>query len=86
MAANGDSGKQIWITEMGAPSAGPGGVGTAAQAEAVTQAVQGARSTPWIGALFLYTYEDAATNPDYYGMFYSSGRPKPAWSALAAAL
>ena len=86
MAANGDAHKKIWITEMGAPSAGSGGVGAAAQAEMVTQAVQAAKSTPWIGALFIYTYQDAISNPDYYGLLNSNGRPKRAWFALAAAL
>jgi hypothetical protein len=86
MEANGDGNKQIWITEMGAPSAGSGGVGTAAQAEAVTQAVAAAKSSPWIGAMFFYTYEDSASDPDYYGLLNADGSAKPAWSALAAAL
>jgi hypothetical protein len=86
MTANGDGGKQIWITEVGAPSAGPMGVGTTGQAQEVTEATQGAKSTPWIGAEFFYTYEDAATNPDFYGLRNADGSPKPAWTALAAAL
>jgi hypothetical protein len=86
MTANGDADKQIWITEIGAPSAGPDGVGLTAQAEEMTQAVQNAESTPWIGALFVYTYQDSATNPDYFGLVNADGSPKPAWSALAAAV
>ena len=86
MTANGDAGKQIWVTEVGAPSAGPNGVGTAAQAQEVTQAVQAAKSTPWIGEMFIYTYEDSSSNPDYFGLLNAGGSPKPAWSALAAAL
>jgi hypothetical protein len=86
MVANGDGNKQIWITEIGAPSAGPDGVGTAAQAEEVTQAVAGAKAAPWIGAEFFYTYEDAADNPDYFGFLNADGSAKPAWSALATAL
>jgi hypothetical protein len=86
MAANGDSAKQIWITEIGAPTAGPDGVGTTFQAEDVTQAIAGAKVTPWIGAVFFYTYEDAATDPDYYGLLNADGSAKPAWAALAAAL
>jgi hypothetical protein len=85
MTANGDAGKQIWITEVGAPSSGPSGVGTAAQAEEVTQAIQGARANSWIGAEFFYTYQDAATHPDYYGLLNADGSPKPAWVALARA-
>jgi hypothetical protein len=86
MTANGDADKQIWITEVGAPSAGPNGVGTTAQAEELTQAVQDAQSTPWIGALFVYTYQDATTDPDYFGLLNADGSQKPAWAALAAAL
>ena len=86
MTANGDGAKQIWITEVGAPSAGPMGVGTTGQAQEVTEATQGAKSTPWIGAEFFYTYQDAATNPDFYGLRNADGSPKPAWTALAAAL
>jgi Beta-galactosidase len=86
MTANGDAGKQIWVTEVGAPSAGSNGIGTAAQAQEVTEAVQSAKSTPWIGEMFFYTYEDASSNPDYFGLLNAGGSPKPAWSALAAAL
>jgi hypothetical protein len=60
-------------------------VGLAAQAQEMTQAVQNAEDTSWIGALFVYTYQDSATNPDYYGLVNADGTPKPAWSALAAA-
>jgi len=86
MAANGDSAKQIWITEIGAPSDGPNGVGTTAQAEEVTQAVAGAKSSSWIGETFFYTYEDSASDPDYFGLLNADGSAKPAWSALATAL
>jgi polysaccharide biosynthesis protein PslG len=87
MAANGDSAKQIWITEIGAPSAGPNGVGTTAQAEEVNQAVAAAKSSSWIGAMFFYTYEDSPNaDPDYYGLLNADGSAKPAWTALAAAL
>jgi hypothetical protein len=86
MTANGDAGKQVWITEIGAPSAGPNGVGTTAQAQEVTQAVAAAKSSSWIAAMFFYTYEDAPTDPDYFGLLNADGSEKPAWTALAAAL
>lgn len=86
MAANGDSAMKVWVTEVGAPSAGPHGVGTRVQAEEVTQAVQNALSTSWIGQLFIYNYQDSATNPDSFGLLNADGTPKPAWTALAAAL
>ncbi len=86
MAANGDGSKQIWVTEAGAPSAGPGGVGTTAQAEEITEIVQAAKASPWIGGLFVYTYQDSATDPDYFGLLNADGSAKPAWAALATAL
>ena len=86
MTANGDAGKADLGHRNRCPTAGPNGVGTTAQAQEVTQAVQAAKSTPWIGGLFFYTYEDAASNPDYFGLLNAGGSPKPAWSALAAAL
>ena len=58
MTSNGDSAKQIWITEEGAPSEGPDGVGQAAEASALTQAIADARSTSWIGALYMYSWQD----------------------------
>ena len=86
MTANGDAQKQVWITEIGAPSAGPNGVGTAAQAEEMSQIIPNARATPWIGGIFVYQYQDAATNPDYFGLLNADGSQKPAWAALAAAI
>jgi len=85
MAANGDSAKQIWITEIGAPSAGDNSVGTTGQAQDVTQAVAAAKSTSWIGAEFFYTYEDTS-DADNFGLLNADGSAKPAWTALAAAL
>ena len=86
MTAHGDGNKQIWITEVGAPSAGPDGVGTTAQAQEVTQVVQAVKSSPWIGECFFYTYQDSATDPDYFGLLNADGSQKPAWGALAAAV
>ena len=36
--------------------------------------------------MFFDTYEDAASDPDYYGLLNADGSAKPAWTALAAAL
>jgi hypothetical protein len=90
MTAHGDGNKQIWITEMGAPTGGPDSVGTSGQTEAVSQAVEDAKNTPWIGALYLYTYQDSGGDPttdeDWFGLLNADGSPKPAWSALASAI
>jgi hypothetical protein len=86
MSANGDSGKQIWITEVGAPSAGPGGVGEQVQARTVTQAVTDASAAPWVGGLFVYSWRDAGTDPsdpeDWFGLITKDGAAKPAMAAL----
>jgi polysaccharide biosynthesis protein PslG len=90
MISNGDSGKPIWITEFGAPSRGPDGVGEPAQATALTQAVANAKATAWIGALYIYTWQDEGTDPrndqDWFGLLTAGGSAKPAYRALAAAI
>jgi polysaccharide biosynthesis protein PslG len=90
MVANGDGNKQIWATEVGAPTGGPDSVGTAGQAEELTQAIDNAKTSSWIGALYLYTYEDSggsqATDEDWFGLLNADGSAKPSWSAVAAAI
>jgi hypothetical protein len=90
MAANGDAGKPLWLTEVGAPTSGPDGVGTAAQAEDLTQAIANAKASSSIGALFIYTYEDSGTDTttdeDWFGLVTASGAEKPSYAAVAAAL
>ena len=90
MAANGDGAKPIWATEVGAPTGGPDSVGTAGQAQDLTQAIDNAKSSSYIGALYMYTYQDSggdpATDEDWFGLLNADGSPKPAWSAVAAAI
>jgi hypothetical protein len=89
MTSNGDADKQIWITEFGAPSGGPGGVGNAAQATAFRQAIARAEKTTWIGALYIYSWQDLGTDPrnvqDWFGLLTATGSPKPAYNIVAAA-
>jgi len=90
MTSNGDAAKQIWITEVGAPSSGPQGVGQAAQAAALSEAIAAARTTSWIGGLYVYTWQDDGTGRrnyvDWFGLLTARGTPKPAYAAVAAAL
>lgn len=90
MTAAGDAATPIWITEVGAPSAGPQGVGPAAQAVEITQAVRAAQATSWIGAVYIYSWRDVGTSPsdsqDWFGVVNATGARKPAYWALAAAL
>lgn len=90
MISNGDGGKPIWITEYGAPSSGPAGVGNAAQASALKQAIADAKRTVWIGAIYLYTWQDEGTDPenfeDWFGLLTAAGAPKSAYAAVVAAI
>jgi len=74
MVANGDAAKKVWLTEVGAPTNGPGAIangptysGTpdhvseAYQASIATQAVTKAASYDWAGPLFWYDYQDLGT-------------------------
>lgn len=80
MAANGDAGKHIWITEYGAPTDGPGNLETegdgnsfpgqpdhvteALQDEMLIEAVAQVRTFPWAGPFFWYSYQDLGTSQD----------------------
>jgi hypothetical protein len=85
-----DSGKPIWITEFGAPSNGPSGVGAAGEAAELKAAIGLSKSTRWIGALYVYTWQDTGTNArtdaDWFGLINSKGQVKAAYKAVAKAL
>src|ERR1035438_251313 len=63
MTSHGDSRKQVWITEVGAPSGGPDRVGQAAQGTDLSQAIANTRKTSWIGGLYVYSWQDEGTSP-----------------------
>ncbi len=90
MTANGDGSKKIWVTEVGAPSAGPDGVGQAAQASEFTQAIAAAKAASWIGGCYLYSWKDEGTDrsnsEDWFGLLTASGAKKQAYTAVANAL
>lgn len=90
MTSHGDAGKQIWITEFGAPSSGPNGVGDTAQATALKQAMTDAKRTSWIGAFYVYSWQDAGRDPgnteDWFGLLTTAGSPKPAYNQVSAAI
>lgn len=73
MEANGDGNKQIWITEVGSPTAGAGSTATPAnfrlnlsathgdeqlQAVFVEQTVAAVNGYAWAGPMFWYSYKD----------------------------
>jgi hypothetical protein len=90
MTSHGDSRKEVWITEVGAPSGGPDGVGQAAQGADLSQAIANTRNTSWIGGLYLYSWQDhgtgRATSENWFGLVTVAGAHKAAYAAVAAAL
>jgi hypothetical protein len=90
MTSHGDAAKQIWITEVGAPSSGPDGVGQKGEATDMTQAIASTKSTSWIGGLYLYSWQDEGTDTsndqDWFGLVTAGGAHKAAYTAVAAAL
>jgi hypothetical protein len=90
MTANGDSRKQIYITEIGAPTGGPKGISQAAQAAEFTQAIATAKSTSWIGTMYFYMWQDRGTNTrtskDWFGLLTYAGVHKPAYAAVKNAI
>lgn len=88
MAAHGDDAKQIWATEFGYATAGPGSVGERQQAAHVDPAVDLWYSNHFAGPLFWYSGRDTGTDPNdaeqHFGLLRHDGTPKPAYAALAA--
>jgi hypothetical protein len=85
MAAHGDGAKQIWVTEYGAPTNGPGALATltnynlnaspdhvdeAYQAALATQFVRVTTTYPWAGPAFWYSYKDIGTSTSSTENFY----------------
>jgi polysaccharide biosynthesis protein PslG len=86
MAAYGDAATPVWITEVGAPTDGPGvaaGCGNdghfvahedymdqCLQAQELTQVVYYERSLSWLGPAFIYSFQDLGTNPDSQHNFF----------------
>ena len=85
MIANGDGNKQIWVTEYGAPTGGPGALATTSNSnfaqhpDHVSDALQAQMASiafdqydhdAWMGGFFWYTYRDAGTNPSTNQNFY----------------
>ena len=76
MAANGDSAKKIWITELGAPTCGPGNASVvdaqpftsndymteAAQQTILSEVIRDIKSVSYIGAFFVYEIRDDNSN------------------------
>lgn len=87
MIANGDRDKQIWITEYGAPTNGPGNASAAyvageksdhvteeRQKEMLIDAITDAAEHEWLGPFFWYSYKDIGTSRSTTENFYGLTR------------
>lgn len=87
MIANGDRDKQIWITEYGAPTNGPGNASAAyvagektdhvteeRQKEMLVDAITDAAEHEWLGPFFWYSYKDIGTSRSTTENFYGLTR------------
>lgn len=78
MAANGNSGKKIWATEVGCNRAV---LGDTECSDRIQEALGLWRTYPWAAALCWFTYWD----PNVYGLVDGNWTPRPEWYALQAA-
>jgi hypothetical protein len=89
--AHDTTGKPVWVTEIGWPTAvGQPATGDSLQWTDTQQAaniynfVNWARSTGYVASVLIFGYQDYGTN-DWYGVETSNGTKKPGWTALAEA-
>lgn len=77
------SGKPVWATEYGAPTAGEWSVTEQRQAELVTEAYETWQRFTFAGPLYWYSHRDLGTGPDreeHFGLLRADGSRKPAFS------
>lgn len=84
MVANGDADKQIWVTEVGAPTQGGSqSMSEAEQAEVLEQSVELARDSGYVGPVLWYSYKDRGGSTgdmeNWFGMVDANGNPKDAY-------
>ena len=83
MVANGDGGKQIWLTEFGIPT-NVTGESTSIQAQQLSEAFTQLAQWSWTGPLFYFNWQDGQISQDF-GLLDRSGNPKPAYAVFVAA-
>lgn len=88
MVANGDAAKQIWATEVGAPTGSHfRAVSPLRQSDILQEAIECAAATSWLGPLFLYQHRDQpagsdAELEDNFGLAYEDRSPKQSFTAV----
>lgn len=90
MQQNGGGAKEVWATEMGAPTGGPGSVSPEQQARTAEQAFAAWRDLPWAGPMLWFSYRDEGADPsataETFGLVTYEGTAKPALSAFTDAV
>ncbi len=83
MLANGDANKQVWMTELGAPTHGNAVTVTPAeQAQILSEAVALAKGYDWAGPIMWFSYQDSPLD-NGFGLLDASGNRKAAYSTYA---
>ncbi len=95
MSAHGDGGKQIWLTEFGAPTQGgprdtrTDFVSEKLQAQILSEASAEWMKKDWAGPFFWYNFKDSgasgASAESYFGVVRTNGTRKPAYDAFVRA-
>lgn len=90
MTDNGDGGKKIWMTEMGAPTSAPTaeGVSQQEQARQILDGLRKAAETSYSGPAFIFCIRDSNTanqsnREDNFGVLTTDWQPKVAATVLA---
>ncbi|MCZ7536887.1 MAG: hypothetical protein M5T61_13960 [Acidimicrobiia bacterium] len=90
MKRYGDGAKEIWATEMGAPTGGAGSVSPEDQARTATEAYAAWARFRWAGPMLWFSYRDEGPDPNSaahtFGLVDFDGTPKPALAAFEAAV
>ncbi len=89
MVAGGDSAKQIWITEFGAPTGtAPNSVSEQVQSDSIGIVLDAVLGNAWLGPAFVYSLRDAGTDTSdteqNFGMLHRDWTPKPAYGRVDA--
>lgn len=89
MVANGDAGLRVWMTEIGAPTAGSStAVTEATQSTTLIQAVTLAQKYDWAGPVLWYSYKDkglvANDIESWFGMVRPDGSHKALYDTFMA--
>jgi polysaccharide biosynthesis protein PslG len=90
MTARGDSAKQVWVTEFGAPTGSTTrDLTEAAQAQLVTEFYGKLKDWSWAGPGFFYSYRDNGTNKSdveqNFGLLHYDWSAKPSYAAYQTA-